>query len=391
MVRQSSHRICSPSPYDSRLGNATAARPRHIYIHVPFCGRRCSYCDFSIAVRRETPVEEFVSGVAAELDLRFPRTDNPWTVDTLYLGGGTPSRLGGSGVARLMDALRARVRVAPDAELTIEANPDDVTPAAAQAWRDAGINRVSLGVQSFDERVLAWMHRTHTSRQIVDALGAIRGAGIDNISVDLIFALPTALERNWEGDLRRAIALDPSHVSLYGLTVHARTPLARWQERGAMTEAPDETYASEFLLADELLGAAGLEHYEVSSYARAGMRSRHNASYWSGAPWAGIGPAAHEFDGARRRWNVGPYAQWLQLVRAGRDPREDEEVLSPANRAAERVYLGLRTSRGLEVCETEVDRARLWVESGWATLEGGMLRLTPEGWLRLDALAAALT
>jgi oxygen-independent coproporphyrinogen-3 oxidase len=158
-----------------------------------------------------------------------------------------------------------------------------------------------------------------------------------------------------------------------------------------VTEAPDETYAREFLFAHELLGAAGFDHYEVSSYARPGMRSRHNASYWSGSPWAGIGPAAHEFDGERRRWNVGPYAQWLQLVRQGQDPREDEEALTPANRAAERVYLGLRTSAGLALRETELDRARLWVESGWATLERGMLRLTPEGWLRLDALAAALT
>ena len=290
-----------------------------------------------------------------------------------------------------MEVVGARVRLAPDAEVTIEANPDDVTPDAARAWRDSGINRVSLGAQSFDERALAWMHRTHTSRQIEDAVNAIRTAGIDNISLDLIFALPAALERSWESDLRRAIALASSHVSLYGLTVHERTPLARWQERGEMTQAPDETYAREFLLAHELLGAAGFEHYEVSSYARPGTRSRHNASYWSGSPWAGIGPAAHEFDGERRRWNVGPYAQWLQLVRAGRDPREDEELLTPANRAAERVYLGLRTSGGLELRETEVERARLWVESGWATLERGVLRLTPEGWLRLDALAAALT
>ncbi len=372
---------------------SASSLPRHLYLHVPFCARRCSYCDFSIAVRRETPVDEFVTAVAAELDLRFPRTSSadPWTVDTLYLGGGTPTRLGGAGVARLMATLRDRLYLAPGAEATIEANPDDVTVNAVRLWRDAGINRVSLGAQSFDERVLAWMHRTHTTGQIDDAVNAIRAGGIDNISLDLIFALPAALERNWETDLRRAIALDPSHVSLYGLTVHERTPLARWQERGEMTQAPDETYANEFLLAHDVLCGAGYEHYEVSSYAREGMRSRHNASYWSGAPWAGIGPAAHEFDGARRRWNVGPYAQWLRLLRAGRDPREAVEFLTPENRAAERVYLGLRTSGGLELLETEADRARLWVVSGWATLERGVLRLTPEGWLRLDALAAALT
>ena len=372
-------------------GNEPAIPPRHVYIHVPFCARRCSYCDFSIAVRRETPVDEFIRAVAAELDLRFSHAHDPWEVDTLYLGGGTPSRLGGAGVAQLLAVLRDRLQLAPSAEVTIEANPDDVSVDAARQWRDAGVNRVSLGAQTFDERALAWMHRIHTSGQIDDAMHAIRTAHIDNVSLDLIFSLPAALERDWESDLRRAIALEPTHLSLYGLTVHERTPLARWQDRGEMTEAPDEIHAREFLLAHELLGAAGFEHYEVSSYARPGMRSRHNASYWSGAAWAGIGPAAHEFDGARRRWNVGPYAQWVRLIRVGQDPREGEEVLTPANRDAERVYLGLRTSAGLSLRETEVDRARLWVESGWATLDRGMLRLTPEGWLRLDALAAALT
>jgi oxygen-independent coproporphyrinogen III oxidase len=372
--------------------NAGGFLPRHLYVHVPFCARRCSYCDFSIAVRRNVPVGEFVSAIAAELDLRFPgRSPDQWSLDTLYLGGGTPSRLGPAGVAALMDSLRERLCLAPDAEVTIEANPDDVSADAASAWRDAGINRVSLGAQSFDARSLEWMHRTHTNEQIPRAVDALRGARIANVSIDLIFALPEALGRDWRADLRQAIALEPSHLSLYGLTFHERTPLARWRERGEASEAPDESYAIEFLLAHELLTDAGLEHYEVSSYARPGMRSRHNASYWSGAPWAGVGPAAHEYDGLRRRWNVAPYAQWERLVRAGRDPKEGEEVLSHENRAAERVYLGLRTSAGLALTGSESSKVRRWVEAGWATLHGTILRLTPEGWLRLDALAAGLT
>ena len=245
--------------------------------------------------------------------------------------------------------------------------------------------------QSFDSRVLEWMHRTHTSDQIGRAVDALRAARIANLSLDLIFALPDALGRDWRADLKRTVQLEPSHVSLYGLTFHERTPLARWRDRGEVTEAPDERYAAEFLVAHDVLTGAGLEHYEVSSYARPGMRSRHNASYWSGAPWAAVGPAAHEFDGVRRRWNVGPYAQWEQLVRAGRDPKEGEEVLTSENRADERVYLGLRTSAGLDLTEPELVKARRWVEAGWATLRGTLLRLTPEGWLRLDALAADLT
>jgi oxygen-independent coproporphyrinogen-3 oxidase len=370
----------------------TASLPRHLYIHVPFCARRCSYCDFSIAVRREVPVEEFVQTLLAELVLRFPAsTPERWSVDTLYLGGGTPSRLGARGIASLMGSLRHRLRLADDAEVTIEANPDDVTLDAARAWRESGINRLSLGAQSFDPNALAWMHRAHTSDQILAAFESVRDAGIENISIDLIFALPAALGRDWNEDLRRAIAMAPSHVSLYGLTVHERTPLARWRDRGDVTEAPDETYAGEFLLAHTLLTDAGFDHYEVSSYARPGARSRHNASYWSGQPWAGVGPAAHEFDGLRRRWNVAPYAQWVDLVRGGRDPLGGEEVLSPENRDAERVYLGLRTSSGLELTEAERSKARRWIDAGWASLDGGTLRLTAEGWLRLDALASALT
>jgi oxygen-independent coproporphyrinogen III oxidase len=365
--------------------------PRHLYIHVPFCARRCSYCDFSIAVRREVPVDEFVHALIDEIDLRFSPTERGWDVDTLYLGGGTPSRLGARGLASLMEALRRRLSLSADAEVTVEANPDDVTLEAASAWRSAGINRLSLGAQSFDARALAWMHRVHTTEQIGTALEAAHRAGIDNISIDLIFALPAALGRDWGDDLRRAIALSPSHVSLYGLTVHERTPLARWRDRGEINEAPEETYAAEFLLAHEMLSAAGFDHYEVSSYARAGARSRHNAMYWSARAWAGVGPAAHEFDGLSRRWNVGPYAQWLDLVRRARDPMEGQEVLTQENREAERVYLGLRTSSGLAVSDAERLRVQAWVEAGWATMCGDRLRLTPEGWLRLDALAAALT
>src|SRR5919109_773826 len=345
--------------------------PRHVYIHVPFCARRCSYCDFAIAVRRATPVDEFVRAVAAEIDVRSPdRAPASWHADTVYLGGGTPSRLGASGIRALMDSLRERLTIVANAEVTIEANPDDVSPEGTRAWKDAGVNRVSLGAQSFDPKALAWMHRTHATDQIAHAVEAARIAGIENVSLDLIFALPTSLGRAWRDDLERAIDLEPSHISLYGLTIHERTPLSRWRERGEVAEAPDEVYAEEFLLAHEMLTDAGFEHYEVSNYARPGMRSRHNSCYWLGIPWAGIGPAAHEFDGARRRWNVGPYAQWVRAVRGGQDPIEGEEVLSTENRNAERVYLGLRTSEGLVLTEREASRVRPWIDSAWATVEG---------------------
>lgn len=364
--------------------------PRHIYIHVPFCARRCAYCDFSIAVRKVVPVEEYVGAVRREMGARYTG-EGRWEVETLYLGGGTPSLLGGEGVGRVVGMVSERVELVPDAEVTVEANPDDVDVAAVEAWRRAGVNRLSIGAQSFDPEVLAWMHRMHSADQIGAAVRAAREAGIDDISLDLIFALPESLERNWRRDIERALELAPTHISLYGLTVEPATPLGRWRDRGEVIEAPEERYEEEFLLAHELLAAAGFEHYEVSSYALPGKRSRHNSSYWRRVPYAGLGPAAHSFDGARRRWNLSAYAAWERALGEGRDPLGGEEVLGMEEEDAERIYLGLRTIEGLQVDPGLARHVQSWVRAGWAHLEGSRVLLTPAGWLRLDALAASLT
>jgi oxygen-independent coproporphyrinogen-3 oxidase len=236
------------------------------------------------------------------------------------------------------------------------------------------------------------MHRTHDSGAIERAVDAARAGGIDNYSLDLIFALPEVLARDWEKDLGQALALEPSHISLYGLTVEPMTPLGRRRARGDVTEAPEENYEREFLEAHRALADAGFEHYEVSNFARVGRRSRHNASYWASEPYAGIGPSAHEFDGTVRRWNVPAYGHWIERLNERADPIADSERLSSENRIAEEVYLGLRTLRGLQLSTTEVERTRAWVDSGWATVGGdGRLVLKPLGWLRLDSLAADLT
>jgi oxygen-independent coproporphyrinogen-3 oxidase len=365
--------------------------PRHVYIHVPFCARRCSYCDFSIAVRRDVPVDEYLAALDAELHTRFG--DAPvGEVDTVYFGGGTPSRLGGAGLSRALALVARRFPLAPGAEVTAEANPEDVDEATAGAWRAAGVNRLSLGSQSFDDRALSWMHRTHDAAAIGAAVTAARAAGIGNLSLDLIFALPEALERDFDRDVEQLLALSPDHVSLYGLTVEQGTPLGKWVARGAAIEQPEEGYERDFLAAHRLLTDAGFEHYEVSNYAQAGRRSRHNSSYWSGAPYVGLGPAAHGFDGETRRWNRRGYAAWRDLAISGGDPLEGAERLTPANHAAEAVYLGLRSDAGLAI--TDIDRVAIapWLQAGWATIGAdGRLRCTATGWLRLDSLAAALT
>ena len=349
------------------------------------------YCDFAIAVRRHVPVEEYIATIERELALRFADQQR-WTVDTVYFGGGTPSRLGGEGLARLVESLTRRVVLEPHGELTIEANPDDVTADAARLWRAAGVNRLSLGAQSFDDDVLRWMHRTHDAATIGKAFDAARAAGIEDISLDLIFALPDEVERSWEDDLAAALNLEPTHLSLYGLTTEPATPFGRWRDRGVITEAHDERYEREFLQAHDTLGAAGFEHYEVSNFARPGRRARHNSSYWSGTPYAGLGPGAHEYDGAERRWNVDPYVEWVRRLAQGHDPVDARERLDAENRAAERVYLGLRTSDGLRLTGAELVRARDWIDAGWGRVSAdGRLTLTALGWLRLDSLAADLT
>lgn len=361
---------------------------RHLYIHVPFCTRRCSYCDFSIAVRRVVPVDDYLRGIKSELN---GRPDIANALDTVYLGGGTPSRLGPDGIRRLMDLVRARHGIESDAEVTIEANPEDITADAVRAWADSGVNRVSVGLQSFDDRVLRWMHRVHTAEGGRAAVDAVRDGGIGNLSVDLIFSLPDELGRDWEDDLEQALALDPPHISLYGLTVEPGTPLGRWTARGDITQGDEDRYASEFLLADVKTASRGYRHYEVSNFAKPGMEARHNSSYWTGAPYAGIGPSAHSFDGENRSWNVSAYTDWLRKLEGGAPVVASTEKLDEGNRASEKVYLGLRTDSGLRSGPGDLAVAGHWAEQGWARIENDVIRLTPEGWLRLDSLAAGLT
>ncbi|MEN9790504.1 MAG: hypothetical protein RLZZ63_162 [Gemmatimonadota bacterium] len=366
----------------------------HIYLHVPFCGRRCSYCDFAIAVRRTVPVDRYVENVVREIAARAVEFSTG--VRTIYLGGGTPSKLGGEGIAALLHGIREYGGVDKFStevrEVTVEANPEDVSADVVRAWRAAGVNRVSLGVQSFDPGVLAWMHRGHSPEEAEAAVRTIREGGIDEISLDLIFAIPDQVGASrLAADLDRAVALEPTHLSIYGLTVEPRTPLGRWTARGAVQEAPEDRYAAEFLLAHDRLAAAGFEHYEVSSYARPGHRAVHNAAYWSGAPYLGLGPSAHGFDGRVRRWNTAAYAEWSTQVEQGIDPLAGEETIGSDERLAEEVYLGLRTIDGLVIRPEDSITIGPWIDAGWGRREGDRLVLTPDGWLRIDALAAALT
>jgi len=365
----------------------------HLYIHVPFCARRCSYCDFAIAVRRVVPSQAFEDAILREWTgwQQHPAWQESPALETIYFGGGTPSRLGTAQLAALLHRFRQDRMVDPDAEITLEANPDDVTPSAAAAWLAAGVNRVSLGAQSFSRPALDWMHRTHTEAQIPAAVRTLREAGLHNLSLDFIYALPADIARDWSADLDRALALAPTHLSLYALTVESGTPLGHWTARGETAPAPEDRAAEEFLAAHERVSQAGFEHYEVSNAARPGFRARHNSSYWRRRPFIGLGPSAHSGFAASRTWNVREWEEYRRRSGAGQPVQAVAETLTPEQVELEDLYLGLRTSEGVELTQVPRQHRVRWGQAGWAIEGPERLRLTPEGWLRLDALVASLT
>ncbi|MBW3630078.1 MAG: radical SAM family heme chaperone HemW [Gemmatimonadetes bacterium] len=367
--------------------------PRSLYVHVPFCVRRCAYCDFAVEAMRDAPTADWLRAIAKEWDLtaREMGWAGPLSLDTVYVGGGTPSLLDAGAMSALAETVRRHATWHPaSVEWTCEANPESFSAEIARDWKAAGINRISLGAQSFDERVLRWMGRLHGAEGPGRAVATAREAGFDNVSIDLIFGVPGRLERDWEADLERTLALAPEHVSLYGLTAEIATPLGRWVRDGRETLADEDRYADEYLLAHRRLTDAGYEHYEVSNFGLPGRRSRHNFAYWTGVPYAALGPGSHAYYPPVRRWNARGWHEYEEALRDSRSPVDGEERISVEDAALERVWLALRTDLGFPVAEAtpvQLDLARLWEGAGWAQTAEDRVRLTAEGWLLLDRLA----
>jgi oxygen-independent coproporphyrinogen-3 oxidase len=377
------------------LSRSADDRPRSLYVHVPFCTRRCSYCDFAVQATREAPTAEWLDAVAGEMRMLAEERGwiTPLRLDTVYVGGGTPSLLGRDAMAALRERLHPWAQWDDGVEWTCEANPESFTSDVARGWRAAGVNRISLGAQTFHEPTLEWMGRLHGPAGPARAFTAAREAGIGNVSIDLIFGVPSRLGRDWGQDLFRALLLEPEHVSLYGLTAEKAAPLGRWVDEGRETLADEDRYADEYLLAHHTLTGAGFEHYEVSNFGRPGLRSRHNFVYWTGEPYAALGPGAHAFYPPLRRWNVRGWDDYRERIAAGRLPTDGEETVDEDTGGLERAWLVLRTDAGwpMEDAGDEVRAlATQWTERKWAVERGGRLRLTAEGWLLLDTLAVQM-
>ncbi len=358
-----------------------------LYLHFPYCSKKCNYCDFYSVTSRADG--RWAAAVVREVASLAPRFGEGF--GTLYLGGGTPSLLAAERVAHLIDGLGRHVGLAAGCEVSVEANPDDVTRALVEGWALAGVGRVSLGIQSFEPDALRWMGRRHTAVQAHSAVEALREGGIPDLGIDIIFGLPGQDDESWSRGLATAVALQPDHISCYQLTAEGRTPLVRQVERGQVLLPADGRTRRHFVMAHDLLTGAGYEHYEVSNYARPGRRSRHNTRYWDRTPYLGLGPSAHSFVGDLRWWNVRHAEEYLRRIESAGDAIDEEETLTTEQLFLERLMLGFRTSEGVPARDLVArPRGRETLEQ---LIEEGLLRTvesrvvpTLDGFLVADSL-----
>lgn len=349
-----------------------------LYIHIPFCASRCIYCGFYSTTRLDLR-QQYVDALIRELvEVGKSKMLKDDSISTVYLGGGTPSQLTIPQLHQLFDAIYIYNKVEPDAEVTIEMNPDDVSVPYADTLRQLGINRVSMGAQTFDDERLRWLNRRHTVAQVGQAVTILRAAGIRNISIDLMYGFPDETIDDFVRDIDEAIKLDVEHISAYCLMIEEGTELYRRYGDKRVREYDDskeETERKMYELLIDKLTAAGYEHYEISNFARPGFRSRHNSSYWTGVPYIGLGAAAHSFDGHLRSWNVSDIRQYIAAV--NRDERlNEEEVLSATDFYNERVMLGLRTCEGVDLSALSDDERNYCIQEAQPFLSDDILLLT---------------
>jgi len=370
----------------------------HLYLHVPFCAQACHYCDFHFSTRLAGR-EAMVTALARELELQKTYLP-PTPLETVYFGGGTPSLLAENELNELFNAIHRKFSVEKTAEITLEANPDDLTAEKLHVLRRMGVNRLSIGIQSFDDGHLRRLHRLHSAAEGEASVRRSQDSGFENLSIDLIYAIPADNHGTWETDLARATALGVPHLSAYCLTIEPRTVFGNWLKRKKL-QPIDETFAAhQFEMLTSHLVSQGYEHYEISNFAKPGRYSRHNTSYWRQEPYLGVGPSAHSFDGiSTRQVNVPNNARYVEAIGRGQIPAELER-LSEKDRLNEYLLTGLRTQWGCELAKleaiSEAGRAEVlalvppFVERGWLRMDENRLRLTEAGKLFADRVAAEL-
>jgi len=356
-------------------------RPLSIYIHVPFCQKRCTYCDFATFTGQDEQMPAYVAAVETEMRRRAGHLGRP-PAQTVFLGGGTPSLLPPDLLERLLDAVRAHFTLDPAAEITMECNPGTLDEAKLRAIRAAGVNRLSFGVQSLNDGILHTIGRIHSAAEAIEAFAAARRRGFDNLNGDLIFALPGQDMANWQQTLAGLVALDLPHYSLYALTPEEGTPLWRSLARGELTVPVSDRAAEMYEWARDYMAAHGYEHYEISNWAKPGWESRHNAAYWVQTPYLGFGVSAHGYYDGERRGNVRGLAGYLRRVENGEDPAATVEAIDAARARSDGMIFGLRLIDGIERAvyrrQHGVDPCDIWPGEVALLQAQGLLAVTPE-------------
>lgn len=363
---------------------------RHLYVHIPFCHRICPYCSFYKHTPGNTPMAGFVEAVLAEAEMGGRTYD--LKLDTVYLGGGTPTALSEVHLQRLLSGLRERLDLSAVREFTCEVNPRTITDSKAAMMRAQGIDRISLGIQAWDEETLRTLGRDHAPDDAEETYHTLRGAGFRSVSLDLMFSIPGQSLDAWRGTLERTISLSPDHISAYNLNYEEDTEFFERLRKGQY-RVEEERDADFFYAALDQLNAAGYEHYEISNYARPGFRSIHNEAYWLGEDYLGLGPGAYSTAAGHRWQNIADTTRYIELLQGGQSAAQPGEELTPDQRRTERFGLELRTARGLPqslVRETEQRMIRVLAEEGILQVQDDHIRLTRDGKPLVDSVAVAL-
>lgn len=368
-----------------------------IYLHIPFCKQACHYCDFHFSTSLQYK-SELVEALIKEIQLQKNYLGGE-TIDTIYLGGGTPSLLSESEISLLINTITGLHSVASDAEITLEANPDDLDKAKLHALRLTPINRFSIGIQSFFDEDLQWMNRVHRANEAESAVKRAQDMGFENITVDLIYGYPLLTDQKWKFNIDKVFELDVPHVSAYSMTVEPRTALASFIKQKKQPAMNDEQSAAQFTYLMDAMQTKGFEHYEISNFCKPGFYSRHNSNYWRGVKYLGIGPSAHSYNGEIRQWNIANNSKYMQGLGSGNIPAETE-ILSETDKLNEYIMTSLRTSWGLDmdklnnIAAASANQlqivAREFLEKEWLLQKDQVIYLTPTGKLYADHIASEL-
>jgi oxygen-independent coproporphyrinogen-3 oxidase len=377
------------------------------YIHIPYCKQVCYYCDFHFRVAMKDK-QAMLKAMQEEIFLRkdylrlHNDRDSKTMIHTLYFGGGTPSVLTPEDLSLLLDAFRKYYTLSPDAEVTIETNPDDLTPAYLEGLSQLGFNRLSIGIQSFFDDDLRWMNRRHNADEAIQSVNLAQKIGFDNINIDLIYGLPGMDAEKWKENLTRAIALDVPHLSAYHLTIESRTVFGRRKDKGESFGISENDSVAQFEVLLDMLGKAGYEHYEISNFARSGFYSRHNTAYWRQIPYIGIGPSAHSYDGRSRQWNINNNTRYIDLLLDGKgEVWYEREILSPADKYNDYVLTALRTRWGIRLeyvrenfgydfLNSLLSLAAKYIQTEFIREENSTYTLTTKGKMIADRIASDL-